>query len=192
MLLLCEQSFLSRRQDSNLRFHLQRVTCCPYTTAHLIHLSRWSSVLISSHLPILCRSFAHFGYLLTRGRVFSMATHSADTLQASVGMVSAPTAGSIFALLAGVVLPAIEPLTSMGGGYSFVSAAGLAPAYLLCCSRQFLSLCVLSTDSPVRQLIISYEPKVLSIRLLLNSVSHRSATHSILFYASISSPHFSR
>ena len=42
---------------------------------------------MSSQLRSLCRSFAHFGYLLTRGRIFSMAAHSADTLQASVGMV---------------------------------------------------------------------------------------------------------
>lgn len=75
------------------------------------HLSRWSSVLISSHLPILCRSFALFGYLLTCGGVLSLASQSAYTLQASVGMVSAPTAGPLSALAGWVILPAIQTLT---------------------------------------------------------------------------------
>lgn len=59
----------------------------PAMAYNALDLSRWSWPLMSSQLRSPCRSFAHFGYSLTRGRIFSMAAHSADTLQASVGMV---------------------------------------------------------------------------------------------------------
>ncbi len=59
----------------------------PTMAYNALDLSRWSWPLMSSQLRSPCRSFAHFGYSLTRGRIFSMAAHSADTLQASVGMV---------------------------------------------------------------------------------------------------------
>lgn len=69
----------------------------------MLYFSRWSSPLMSSQLWSLCPFVAHFGYLLTRGRIFSMAAHSAYTLQALVGMVSAPTAESLSALAGGVI-----------------------------------------------------------------------------------------
>lgn len=56
-------------------------------------------------------SFAHFGYLLTRGRILPIAAYRAYTLQALVRMVSAPTAGSLSVLQLGLS-PAIEPITS--------------------------------------------------------------------------------
>ena len=59
----------------------------PAMAYNALDLSRWSWPLMSSQLRSPCRSFAHFGYSLTRGRIFSRAAHSADTLQASVGMV---------------------------------------------------------------------------------------------------------
>lgn len=58
-----------------------------HRTTNLCYFIRWSEPLISSQFRILCPFFAHFGYLLTRGGVFSLASQSAYTLQALVGMV---------------------------------------------------------------------------------------------------------
>lgn len=72
----------------------------------MLYFSRWSSQLMSSQLWNLCPFVAHFGYLLTCGGIFSLASQSADTLQASVGMVRLRLPDR-FRLMAGL-LPAIE------------------------------------------------------------------------------------
>lgn len=99
---------LSRRQDSNLRLHLQRVTCCPYTTAHWIHLSRWSSPLMSSQLRSLCRFVAL--------RLFAVAGLSLRVLPTTRRFgYYRPTRYSFCPCGLGRFCQSTKPLTSAGG-----------------------------------------------------------------------------
>lgn len=74
MLLLCKQLFLSRRQDSNLRLHLQRVTCCPL---HHGALDSFVPVVLAARVvaasepvPVCCASA-----IRRRGAVSSSLAH---------------------------------------------------------------------------------------------------------------------